>query len=393
MEPEYILIKTHEGLEEILEKELAELDIPVTEKGLRCVFIPYKKEYVYRCNMFLRTALRVLVPVTEFVARETDEIYVNALRVKWEEYFPNTSTFAIDFSGRSELFTHLKFASLRLKDAVCDRFRNKTGTRPSIDREHADVLINLHVNNDKISVSIDTSGSSLHIRESRVAQNAAPINEVLAAGLIRLTGWDRNSEFVDGMCGSGTFTAEAIALAGNRAPCLTRQQYGFKNLPDFDADLYNSLMDEAGKRVKPILFPVRANDIAFANTSKARRNLTSMGYEEWVEFTSTDFARLRPLTEKGVIMLNPPYGERMESGNILELYTQIGAALKHQWPGFLCGLISSDREALNAVGLRQKINRTVFNGSLECKFRVYEMYAGTKKGRVSENEETPSLPE
>lgn len=384
-EPKYILIKTHSGIEEVLEKELIEWDIPVLEKGFRCVFIPYKPEYVYQANMFLRTALRVLVPVSEFHAISTDDIYLNALKIHWEDYFPVNKTFAIDFSGRSEVFTHLKFASLRLKDAICDRFRNKLGSRPSIDREHADVHINLHLNDDKISISIDTSGDSLHIRGNRLTQNQAPLNEVLAAGLIRLTGWDMNSEFVDGMCGSGTFSSEAIAMAKQMAPCLSRKYYAFQNLPDYNEPLYEEMMEEARVRVKAIDFPVRANDISFETTNKARRNLTALGLAESVKFTSVDFKDMKPLTENGVILLNPPYGERMEVTDLPKLYGEIGSALKHQWPGFKCGLISSNPEALNAVGLRQRINRTVFNGALECKFRVYEMYAGSKRNSQEEN--------
>lgn len=379
MEPTYILIKTHSGIEEILEQELKEWDIPVIEKGLRCVFIPYKKEYVYQANMLLRTALRVLVPVTEFHAISTDDIYLHALKLNWEDYFSVDKTFAIDFSGRSEVFTHLKFASLRLKDGICDRFRNKLGSRPSIDRDNPDIHINLHLHDDKISISIDTSGDSLHIRGSRIAQNQAPLNEVLAAGLIRLTGWDMKSEFVDGMCGSGTFSSEAIAMASHTAPCLGRKKYAFQNLPDFDMDIYNNILEDAQTRVTKIDFPVRVNDISPASTNKARKNLSPLGLGDTLKFTTLDFAQMEPLTESGVILLNPPYGERMEVEDITKLYGQIGSSLKHKWPGFKCGLISSSIQALNAVGLRQKINRTVFNGSLECKFRVYEMYAGSKK--------------
>ncbi|MCG9909912.1 MAG: THUMP domain-containing protein [Flavobacteriales bacterium] len=384
---EYILIKTHAGLEEVLENELAEWQIPVNEKGLRCVFIPYQKEYVYRCNMFLRTALRVLVPVHDFTAEDTDEIYVQALRIKWEEYFPVTQTFAIDFSGMSDTFTHLKFASLRLKDAICDRFRNKLGSRPDIDREYPDVLINLHVNGNKISLSIDTSGESLHIRNSRRVQNVAPLNEVLAAGLIRLTGWDKQSEFVDGMCGSGTFTMEALGIASHSAPCLFRSHYGFKNLPDFDKTLYENLMTEAEEKVTEIDFILRANDIFPPAVSKARRNIQALPQGDKVKFTTSDFTAMRPQTESGVILLNPPYGERIQTADIEGLYAQIGSTLKHNWPGFKCGLISSDIQALHAVGLRQKINRTVFNGALECKFRVYDLYAGSK--RTPQDNENP----
>lgn len=376
---DYILIKTHSGLEEVLEKELLEWDIPVLERGFRCVFIPYSPEYVYQANMFLRTALRVLVPVGDFMASSTDDIYREALKIRWEDYFPVNKTFAIDFSGRSEVFTHLKFASLRLKDAVCDRFRNKLGSRPSIDRDHPDIYINLHVSEDKISISVDTSGESLHIRGSRMEQNQAPLNEVLAAGLVRLTGWDMKSEFVDGMCGSGTFSSEAVAMASGASPCLTRTHYAFRNLPDYNEALYEAMMEEARVRVKKIDFPVRANDISFANTNKARRNLHALGLADSVKFTSVDFMQMKPLTESGVILLNPPYGERMEVADLPKLYGEIGTALKHTWPGFKCGLISSSPEALNAVGLRQRINRTVFNGALECKFRVYEMYPGTKR--------------
>lgn len=382
--PEYILIKTHSGIEEVLEQELREWDIPVMERGFRCVFIPYAPEYVYQANMFLRTALRVLVPVKEFEAATTDDIYKHALKIAWEEYFPVSKTFAIDFSGRSETFTHLKFASLRLKDAVCDRFRGKLGARPSVDRENPDVLLNLHVNGEKISLSVDTSGDSLHIRGNRMEQNQAPLNEVLAAGLIRLTGWNGKSEFVDGMCGSGTFSSEAVAMASEASPCLVRSHYAFKNLPDFDHVLYEEMMEEARVRVKKIDFPIRANDISSANTNKARRNLRMLGYADDVRFTTLDFAKMEPLTEEGVILLNPPYGERMEVPELTKLYGEIGSALKHNWPGFKCGLISSNQEALHAVGLRQRINRTVFNGALECKFRVYEMYSGSKRGGAEE---------
>lgn len=378
-EPKYILIKTHAGLEDVLEKELIEKGIPVTEKGLRCVFIPYKEAYVYKANMLLQTALRVLVPVTEFHAISTDDIYLHALKLNWEDYFSVDKTFAIDFSGRSEVFTHLKFASLRLKDGICDRFRNKFGSRPSIDRENPDVHINLHLYEDKISISIDTSGASLHIRGNRLVQNQAPLNEVLAAGLIRLTNWDRNSEFVDGMCGSGTFTSEAIALAFGITPCLTRKEYAFQQLPSYNKPLYEQIMHEATSAVKKNDLLFRTNDISFSSTNKARRNLEEQKTGANIKFTSVDFVEMEPRSEKGVIILNPPYGERMEVDDITKLYGEIGSSLKHKWQGFSCGLISSSVPGLNAVGLRPKTNRTVFNGALECKYRVYEMYAGSKR--------------
>ena len=381
----YLLIKTHSGLEEVLADELAEWNIPITEKGLRCVYIPYSPENMYRSNMFLRTALRVLKPVAEFSAEDADDLYRQALLIHWEKFFRQNATFAIDFSGKSDLFTHMKFASLRLKDAVCDRFRHKTGSRPDVDRNNPDVWINLHVNRDKISISVDTGGESLHIRGSRQVQNEAPINEVLAAGLVRLSGWDRKSEFVDGMCGSGTFTSEAMGSAFEIAPCLTRKHYAFTNAPDFESDLFDRLMKEARDRVsydKNVLF--RLNDIKPRAIQKAKQNIQASGLEKYALFSTEDFTRLRPMTDKGVIILNPPYGERMKSDDLKSLYGSVGSTLKHHWPGFRCGIISSDREALNEIGLRPEVNRTVFNGSLECKFRVYSLYAGTKKGRPAE---------
>ena len=381
----HLLIKTHSGLEDVLSEELSEWHIPTLEKGLRCVYIPYSKENIYRCNMFLRTALRVLEPIAEFQAENADELYREAMLIKWEKYLKENGTFAIDFSGKSDLFTHLKFASLRLKDALCDRFRHRTGKRPDVDKYDPDVLINLHVNRDKISVSIDTGGDSLHIRGSREVQNEAPINEVLAAGLIRLSGWDRHSEFVDGMCGSGTFTSEAMALAFHMAPCLTRREYAFKKSPDFDEPLYNTLMAEAEKCVnkKPDLL-FRVNDLSERSVQKARRNLQGQGLDKYARFSTQDFSKLKPISEKGVILLNPPYGERMQTDNLRALYASVGTALKHAWPGFRCGIISSDRDALNEIGLRPELNRTVFNGALECKFRVYSLYAGSKKAKPTE---------
>ena len=384
-QPPHLLIKTHSGLEDVLSEELSEWNIPTLEKGLRCVYIPYSKENMYRCNMFLRTALRVLKPIAEFHAENADELYKEALLIKWENHLKEDGTFAIDFSGKSDLFTHLKFASLRLKDALCDRFRHRTGKRPDVDKYDPDVLINLHVNKDKISVSIDTGGDSLHIRGSREVQNEAPINEVLAAGLIRLSGWDRRSEFVDGMCGSGTFTSEAMALAFHRAPCLTRKDYAFKKSPDFDEPLFEALYNEAEKRVNAdstLLF--RVNDLSERSVQKARRNLQGQGLDKYARFSTQDFSKLKPLSEKGVILLNPPYGERIQTDNLRTLYASIGTALKHAWPGFRCGIISSDRDALNEIGLRPELNRTVFNGALECKFRVYSLYAGSKKVKSTE---------
>lgn len=381
----YLLIKTHSGLEDVLADELAEWNIPVTEKGVRCVYIPYSPENMYRSNMFLRTALRVLKPIAEFHAEDADDLYRQAMLIHWEKYFRQRATFAIDFSGRSDLFTHLKFASLRLKDALCDRFRQKTGSRPDVDRNNPDVVINLHINRDKISISIDTGGDSLHIRGIRQVQNEAPINEVLAAGLIRLSGWDRKSEFVDGMCGSGTFTSEAMGSAFQLAPCITRKHYAFTLAPDFDEGLFDRLMREARKRVKhdkEILF--RVNDIMPRAVQKARQNLQGAGLDRYAHFSTEDFTRLRPMTDKGVILLNPPYGERMKTQDLKSLYGSVGSALKHHWPGFRCGIISSDREALNEIGLKPDVNRTVFNGSLECKFRVYSLYAGTKKGKQAQ---------
>lgn len=371
------LVKTLKGLEPVLAKEITDLGGRNVQSLRRAVSFEGSKAMMYRANYCLRTALRILVPIREFAAQTPQHLYNHARRIPWDRYLDVDGTLAIDSVVNSHFFTHSKYAALKFKDAIVDQYREKYGRRPSVNKDYPDLRIHLHINHDRCSVSIDSSGESLHKRAYRLSRTQAPLNEVLAAGMIILSGWDKKSPFIDPMCGSGTIVIEAASIASNQPPQRFREEFGFMKWKDYDEDLWESIKAEAWQKVVPITTPILGSDMSGISLKIAQENLLRAGFQKEVRLRLKNFSKLPPPPPgPGVLMMNPPYGERLAPKDILSLYKMIGDQLKQQYPGYAGWIISSNMQALKHIGLRADKRITLFNGPLECSFRQYKIFAG-----------------
>ena len=372
------------GLEEVLAQELIEIGADEVQIGRRSVYFSGDVKMLYKANYCLRTALRILVPIDSYKIYSVDDLYQRAKNFKWEELFDCDQTFAIQSTVFSDLFDNSMYASLKLKDAIVDRFRYKFDKRPNVDSKNPDVLINLHISAEFCTISLDSSGESLHKRGYRVGQNEAPMSEVLAAGLLRLSDWDQKSELIDPMCGSGTIAIEAAMLANGICPGSIRKNFGFKNWRSFNRELFKWMEDE----VKPVAqAPVKisASDILRRNIDIASKNANEAGVDSLIDFKVSDFRLLEPASEKPFLLFNPPYGERLTPDDT-NFYGMIGERLKHHYTNATVWMISTP-QCLKSIGLRPSRKIPILNGSLECSFRKYELYSGSKKiSSVSVNE-------
>ena len=368
------------GLEDILVKELQLLGARDVEKHNRAVSFRGDLGTMYKTNLCLRTALRILVPIHTITVRSTEELYFSLKEMEWEKFMDVEDTLAISVTLNSEFFTHSQFVAQRAKDAIADRFREKTGARPSVDLEKPTLRINLYINDDSCLISFDSSGDSLHKRGYREQTNLAPINEVLAAGLILLSGWDKRSNFVDPMCGSGTILIEASLIAANIPPGYYREQFGFERWKNFDIELYRKIYDNAISKInsdKPVIL---GGEISKNVARKAIANIHEAKMEDSIKVKTCAFDDLEPPEGKGILILNPPYGERMDKDeDINALYKSIGDTLKKKWAGYSAWILTSNPEAAKQIHLTPKPKIKLFNGSLECRFLRYELYSGTRR--------------
>lgn len=375
-----LLAKTMHGLEGVLSQELEALGAEYVQPGKRSVSFEGDLEVLYKANLLCRTALRILKPIHTFEARTEDMLYKQVLRYDWSQHMGVDQTLAIDAVVFSDYFTHSKYLALKTKDAIADYFRKKTGERPSVDTERPDVRINLHVSGTRCTLSLDSSGESLHKRDYRELRHKAPINEVLAAGMIMLTGWDGTTPLYDPMCGSGTIALEAAMIASNMPPGHFRTSYGFTGWSDFDFRLWQRIKNEAREAIKtpekPVIF---AADLQARNLNTARKSAVAAGFGSAIRFEQSDFLKWAPQSDGGTVIINPPYGERLDDGDVTELYEQMGTHLKHTWTGFDAWIISSNIPALKRIGLRPAAKHTLFNGKLECSYRHFELYRGSRK--------------
>jgi putative N6-adenine-specific DNA methylase len=364
------------GLEEVLAQELIEIGADEVQIGRRSVYFSGDLKLLYKANYCLRTALRILLPIDSYKIFSADDLYQRGKNFKWEDLFGVEQTFAVQSTVFSDLFNNSMFASLKLKDAIVDRFRYKFGERPSIDSKKPDILINLHISNEFCTISLDSSGESLHKRGYRLDQNEAPMSEVLAAGLICLSGWDQKSELIDPMCGSGTIAIEAAMLANGLYPGSVRKDFPFRNWRNFNPEMFKQMEEEV--RLEGIS-PVRisASDISRRNIDIACRNAEAAGVLSFIDFKVSDFKFLEPASEKPFLLFNPPYGERMTPDDT-NFYAMIGERLKHHYSNATVWIIST-AQCLKSIGLRPSRKIPILNGSLECSFRKYELYAGSKK--------------
>lgn len=377
-----LLIKTLAGLEGVLASELEALGAEQVEALVRAVACEGDWRLLYRANLELRTALRVLQPIAAFPVRDEEELYREIGRIDWSEYLAVDGTLAVDAVSNSKRLRHSKYVALKTKDAVVDQFRRRYGRRPNVDVNDPALRINVHIRNEECTVSLDSSGNSLHMRGYRTETLAAPINEVLAAGMVLLSGWQRDCPFLDPMCGSGTILIEAALFAHRIPPLLHRERFGFMRWKGYDADLWNDVLHRARAAIQPFDHPLLGYDRDFRAIKIAQRNALAAHLEGKIRIERQRFERLEPPPgAPGVIIMNPPYDERLGNGDINALYAAIGDRLKQHFPGYEAWIISSNKDALKHVGLRPAKKMTLYNGALECKYQKYELYRGSRKER------------
>lgn len=374
-----MVAKTFFGFEEILAKELLQLGAQQIKPGNRMVSFVGDLGFLYKANLCLRTALKILKPIHTARVQDEDALYQLFYDFPWEDFLDVDSKFVIDSVVHGTLFTHSQFASQKAKDGLVDQFRDRYNERPSVDLNRPDLRINLHIQEDFCTVSLDSSGASLHHRGYRKATNIAPLNEVLAAGLIQLSGWKGNTDFLDPMCGSGTIVIEAAMFASNIPANINRKQFAFEKWTDWDADLFEKIQESQLKRIKNPGIQIKGSDKAPSAIEKATINVENANLSEFITLEKKDFFQIDKETSGPLHLLtNPPYGERLE-GDMNALYQGIGDAFKQSFPNTQAWLISSNMEALKCVGLRPSRKIKLFNGKLESRFMFYPIYEGTKR--------------
>lgn len=373
--------KTLTGLEPILAAELTQLGASDIETQKRAVTFSGTLETMYMANLCLRTALRVLKPIATAVVRNDTELYDAVQQVDWLEHLKVTDTLAIDSFVSSPFFRHSKYVALKAKDAIVDQFRKKESMRPSVNVENPSLRINVHLAHDRCTISLDSSGQSLHRRGYRLSRTEAPLNEVLAAGLVLMTGWDGSTPFVDPMCGSGTLLIEAGLISGNIAPGLLREHFGFMNWPDFDTTLWQRVREKAKRRRKRIAGPILGSDKSMKSVRIAQENIERARLAKAINVRRAPFEKNPAPKAPGIVLMNPPYGERLQTDDIERLYQSIGDRLKQAYVGFDAWILSGNKQALKKIGLRPSRRETVWNGSLECKFHRFNLYPGSLKSK------------
>ncbi len=391
MEEYSMMAKTFQGLEEILAQELIELGANNVQIGRRMVAFDGDKALMYRANFCLRTALRILRPIKQFKAQTADEVYNTIKSIHWEDYLDCNKTFAVNDTVYSNEFRHSKFVAYKVKDAIADYFREKTGNRPTVRLNNPDIQLDIHISETDCTLSLDSSGESLHRRGYRQEAVEAPLNEVLAAGMIMKTGWKGECDFIDPMCGSGTLPIEACLIAQNIAPGVFRKGYAFERWNDFDADLLEQIYndDSAEREMTCHIFAYDVNPKAIGI---ARCNAKAAGLLNQIHFETRDFKDFEQPTEKSIIITNPPYGERISTENILGLYEMIGERLKHAFMGNDAWVLSYHYECFDKIGLKPSQKIPLYNGALECEFRQYQIFGGKYKafrnegGQIHEDE-------
>lgn len=373
-----MIAKTMAGLEDVLAEELIGLGANNLEIGKRMVSFEGDLALMYKANIQCRTALRILRPVYEFKAKTTDDIYKKVKAMNWFEHLTENSTFAIDAITFSDYFTHSKFVAYRVKDAIADYFMQRTEKRPSVNVENPDLLINFHIAHDKCTLSFDSSGESLHKRGYRVAQTEAPLNEVLAAGMILKTGWRGGSDFIDPMCGSGTLLIEAAMIAMNVPPGIYRQNFAFEKWKNFNADLFETIYnDDSGER--EFKYKIYGSDISSEAIAIAAKNVKNAGLEKCIDLKVMPFESYTEApSENAILVTNPPYGERIKPEDLFGLYENIGERLKHVFMGYSAWILSYKKECFDKIGLKPSKKIQLVNGSLQCEFRKYDIFAGKK---------------
>lgn len=383
MEEFELIAKTFMGLEPVLAKELTQLGANDIQIGRRMVSFSGNKELMYRANFQLRTAIRILKPIKHFKAKSADDVYDEVKTIDWSQYLSLDKTFAVDSVVFSDEFRHSKFVAYKVKDAIVDQFRETQGKRPNISVANPDIRLNMHIAEYDCTLSLDSSGESLHRRGYRQESVEAPLNEVLAAGMILMTGWQGDTDFIDPMCGSGTLPIEAALIAHNMAPGLFRKEYAFEKWPDFDKDLFDDIYNDDSQE-REYKHHIYGYDIDIKAVNTARLNVKAAGLTSTITIEEADFKNFTQPAEKSLLVTNPPYGERISTPDLLGTYKMIGERLKHQFLNNDAWVLSYREECFDQIGLKPSIKIPLYNGSLECEFRKYQIFDGKLKDFRSE---------
>ncbi|HBI01668.1 MAG TPA: THUMP domain-containing protein [Flavobacterium sp.] len=382
-----MVAKTFFGFEDILAKEVQQLGGQDVQTGTRVVTFSGDKGFMYKANLSLRTALKILKPIKWFKVFNDKSLYDGISSVDWSQFMNEKQTFVVDVTLYSEAFNNSQFVALKTKDAIVDQFREKTGVRPSIDKDFPDLRIHIHLDRDQCTVSLDTSGESLHQRGYRSATNIAPINEVLAAGMLILSGWDGTSHFLDPMCGSGTILAEAAMIACNIPANINRKEFAFEKWNDWDNDLFDQIIDSLMKKTREFHYTIKGFDKAPSAVRKAQDNIQNANLDDYVTIEQKDFFETEKQTEGPLHMVfNPPYGERLDI-DMERFYREIGDTFKQSYPNTQAWFITANLEALKFVGLKPSRKIKLFNGKLEARLLKYDIYEGSKRTKFQNREE------
>jgi len=382
-----MVAKTFFGFEDILAKEVQQLGGQDVQTGTRVVTFSGDKGFMYKANLSLRTALKILKPIKWFKVFNDKTLYDGISSVNWSEFMNEKQTFVVDVTLYSEAFNNSQFVALKTKDAIVDQFREKTGVRPSIDKDFPDLRIHIHLDRDQCTVSLDTSGESLHQRGYRSATNIAPINEVLAAGMLILSGWEGTSHFLDPMCGSGTILAEAAMIACNIPANINRKEFAFEKWNDWDNDLFDQIIDSLMKKTREFHYTIKGYDKAPSAVRKAQDNIQNANLDDYVTIEQKDFFETEKQTEGPLHMVfNPPYGERLDI-DMERFYREIGDTFKQSYPNTQAWFITANLEALKFVGLKPSRKIKLFNGKLEARLLKYDIYEGSKRTKFQNREE------
>lgn len=378
-----LIAKTFMGLEPVLAQELTKLGANNVQIGRRMVSFTGDKEMMYRANFQLHTAIRILKPIKHFKAKSAEDVYNEVKKIDWSQYIMKGKTFVVDSVVYSDEFRNSKFVSYKVKDAIVDQFRESTGDRPNISISNPDIRLHIHIAEDNATLCLDSSGESLHRRGYRQETVEAPLNEVLAAGMILMTGWKGDTDFIDPMCGSGTLVVEAALIAQNISPGVFRKEYAFEKWPDFDSDLFDTIYNDDSEE-REFTHHIYGYDVDMKAVNTAILNVKAAGLSKVITIRQQDFKDFTKPNEKSLMITNPPYGERISTPNLLGTYKMIGEKLKKEFAGNEAWVLSYREECFEQIGLKPSIKIPVFNGSLECEFRKYVMFDGKMKDFRSE---------
>lgn len=379
-----IIAKTFYGLEETLREEIEALGAKKIKTLVRAVEFEGDLELLYTANLKLRTALSIITPIFQFKAKDDTQLYDQILDINWGRIFNLHQTFAVFSVVNSDYFDHTQYVSLKVKDGIADHFRKKYNERPDVDKKFADIKIVIHINGDNVTVLLDTSGKALFQRGYKIEMTEAPINEVLAAGIILQTGWDKKSPFIDPMCGSGTFLIEAAMIASNTPPNFYRTRFGFQNLKNYDELLWNSILDKATKEINEDIAPIYGNDISDEVIAIAQENVNNTRFSKNITLSCAHFTNFEHELNTGLLITNPPYDERLKTENIIELYQDLGDVFKEKYKDFDCWVFSGNLDALKRLGLKTSRRIKLFNGAIEGRLNLYKMYEGSKRTKYNQ---------